>query len=356
MMKRRFLSVICLLCLLTLCACTPESQSESYTKPVDQPTVGGALKEAFLFHIPSIEVEHGEDYTINWVDPGMEAYMRFLLEKPEGDILHSDVWDIQVLVIRDRGTMMLEEVPDGFDEFSFESVNLNRGLYHAIDNQKLPAVSTLEDLKHFDSLQILDVDFGTSMGSSTGLSLDITGVAYCQNLKKLTVEFMQISSLDPITQIPSLEQLILRRCGTLDLTPLQKMPNLCQIGLSSCHILSLEPLTTLPKLYSLRLGEEATYPDLEPLCRTSIKNLDMGLSVFGRDLYSDLDYTPLTNMPELVCLDLTNHVRVDTELCAAILRNNSNLKYLDIMQTAAAKTMKQDSAKLDTSGLLAFEY
>lgn len=102
MMKRRFLSVIFLLRLLTLCACTLESQSESYTKPVDQPTVGGALKEAFLFHIPSIEVEHGEDYTINWVDPGMEAYMRFLLEKPEGDILHSDVWDIQVLVIRNR--------------------------------------------------------------------------------------------------------------------------------------------------------------------------------------------------------------------------------------------------------------
>lgn len=68
MMKRRFLSVIFLLCLLTLCACTPESQSESYTKPVDQPT------------------------------------------------------DIQVLVIRNRSTMMLEEVPDGFDEFSFESI------------------------------------------------------------------------------------------------------------------------------------------------------------------------------------------------------------------------------------------
>lgn len=71
--------------------------------------------------------------------------MRFLLEKPEGDILHSDVWDIQVLVIRDRGTMMLEEVPDGFDEFSFESVIMQTAAAKTMkqDSAKLDASGLL---------------------------------------------------------------------------------------------------------------------------------------------------------------------------------------------------------------------
>lgn len=50
-------------------------------------------------------MEHGEDYVIEWEDAGMEEHIRFLLDKPDGDILHSDVWDVQILTIQsDNGT------------------------------------------------------------------------------------------------------------------------------------------------------------------------------------------------------------------------------------------------------------
>ena len=35
----------------------------------------------------------------------MEEHIRFLLDKPDGGILHSDVWDVQILTIQsDNGT------------------------------------------------------------------------------------------------------------------------------------------------------------------------------------------------------------------------------------------------------------
>ena len=42
---------------------------------------------------------------IEWEDAGMEEHIRFLLDKPDGGILHSDVWDVQILTIQsDNGT------------------------------------------------------------------------------------------------------------------------------------------------------------------------------------------------------------------------------------------------------------
>lgn len=45
--------------------------------------------------VPASHAEHGEDYVIEWQDPVMEQHVRKWLDRPKGDIYHSDVWDYQ---------------------------------------------------------------------------------------------------------------------------------------------------------------------------------------------------------------------------------------------------------------------
>lgn len=99
-MRRTKLFVWVLAAALLLCACTgrpnqnlPDGRSDLTKWVVSERQV----------EIPSQTVEHGEDYVIQWEDPAMEAHIRFVLNKPEGDILHSDVWEIQVLRISANG-------------------------------------------------------------------------------------------------------------------------------------------------------------------------------------------------------------------------------------------------------------
>ena len=58
-----------------------------------------AESAAFGYKLPLTIADHGEDHVIEWADPGMESAIRQLLNKPEGDILRSEIWDISVLDI-----------------------------------------------------------------------------------------------------------------------------------------------------------------------------------------------------------------------------------------------------------------
>ena len=49
--------------------------------------------------VPASHAEHGEDYVIEWQDPVMEQHVRKWLDRPKGDIYHSDVWDYQRVTI-----------------------------------------------------------------------------------------------------------------------------------------------------------------------------------------------------------------------------------------------------------------
>ena len=70
----------------------------------------------------------------------------------------------------------------------------------------------------------------------------------------------------------------------------------------------------------------------------------------GKEAYKDMDYTPLTQMPQLIWLDLTNNITFDTETCKKLLANDTALKYLKISYTSAAK----DAEELDTAHLKEF--
>ena len=151
--------------------------------------------------------------------------------------------------------------------------------------------------------------------------------------------------------MPWLKKLTLSDCGKLDLSPLTVLSELNVLSVDGCELVSLEPLAMLPSLRTLHLGFEATYPSLEPLTRSTVENLDLGLSVSGRDKYDSLDYAHLTQIPSLIYLDVSNHTAFDADDCTAVLENSPNLKYLDISYTPAANAIKEGDWEADFSQL-----
>ncbi|MCD8085966.1 MAG: hypothetical protein LUF28_06520 [Clostridiales bacterium] len=349
---------LCVGLLMTLCACGQTTVSSTAAESDADTTIDAAIlvqawRDAAWYHYDPMEVSHGEDYVIEWEDAGMEAHIRFLLDQPEGDIYHSDVWDIQVLAIMPGRTphdVLLKQPTEGYDDFCFELVSWDNDVRCLYEQESFPDITSLSDLRHFDSLQIFEVDFH----GTTDLVIDLFGIEECQYLKKLEIDDAQVVSLEPLSGMDSLEMLYLNGVGSIDLTPIENLPALTKVSLNDSEIASLEPLTTLPQLWYLRIGSGTSYPDLEPLERTTVVYLDMKQDVSGRELFGDMDYSPLTRMPNLVYLDLTNHMQTDIALCEAILSGSPELEYFVIDYTPAADALCDGTAELDTGSLTAF--
>lgn len=345
-LKRLYLlTFLTLLILLCGCGKTSATSVQPSTEPAK--TMTDVWRENVWYHIEPISVEHGEDYAIEWEDSGVEAAVRVFLQKPEGTIMHSDVWDIQVLSIGYSGGYALSVPPDGWEKFCFEGIQWNKNVGQSYGETEVPKPVTLKDLAHFDSLQMLSLPMSQGHNGFVGEVLqkgsnpiDLTGLEECENLKYFSLKCGTPNDLEPLTGAKALKYCELVDCGDLDLTPLEDLPELTNLNLSGSRLKSLESLTTLPKLDVLLIGREAEYPALEPLTRTSVRFLDMGLSVWGRDMYNGLDYGSLAKIPNLEFLDISNHMSVDEQLVKIILNECSNLKYLDISYTPATRNSK----------------
>ena len=327
--------MIVLISLLLLCSCIGKTSVSSYPDNRDEMAVVGV--NARYPAVQSQTVEHGEDYVIQWEDPAMEAHIRSVLDRPKGDILHSDVWNIQVLVLRasnaDGFDVALEQPTDG-GSFTFEMVEMNPAVRHSYHGTAFQNLSTLADLKHFDGLQYFSYRASLPYDTLT----DLSGLSVCKGLKMLSIGNARPETLAPLEELQALQTLTLSNCGALDLMPLAKLPALTSVSLSVDTLDSLEPLAQMEQLSYLGLTNGTTYPGLEPLVQTNIRSLNMGASMGDEKAYETLDYTPLTQMKSLVWLNLTHQARVDSALCGAILESNKELKYLDISYTEAAKS------------------
>lgn len=337
-MKRTKLFVWVLAAALLLCAC---SGRPNQNLPDGRSEMGKWLSSETKIEIPSKTVEHGEDYAIQWEDPAMEAHIRFVLDKPEGDILHSDVWDIQALVLRasnpDGFDVALEQPTSG-DAFTFAMVTTDKNVRHSYNGTGFQNLTNLNDLRHFDSLQYFSYDSTAPYGDP----IDLSALEDCTGLKLLAITGTKPTTLAPLAALTELESLTLSNCGPLDLSPLEGLPELSVLSLNfSDELASLEPLTTLPKLRYLNIGTGTTYPSLEPLTRTHIEFLDMGLGVGDEKTCKGLDYEPLTRMPDLQYLDLMNHLDLTADLCKRIAAGSPNLRGLDISYTPAADHSKE---------------
>ena len=325
--------------------------------------------------VPASHAEHGEDYVIEWQDPVMEKHVRKWLDRPEGDIYHSDVRDYQRVTIK-SGTgvedLLIKDAPDGEDIGG--TVNGNDQLEACavrIEGTYDP-VTSLADLRHFDSLQVLSVNNKNGAPPIT----DLTGLEECKNLMLLSVPSVESSAFPTFAKLDSVVELkygsdgIRADSNVSDLSALAQMKSLKMLWITGSEvdltqlagadlrvlrldvtrIGSLEPLKQMENLSFLQLCQGPEIDSFAPLAESSVQYLSMSLSQGAQEAYKDMDYTPLTQMPQLIWLDLTNNITFDTETCKKLLANDTALKYLKISYTSAAK----DAEELDTAHLKEF--
>lgn len=325
--------------------------------------------------VPASHAEHGEDYVIEWQDPVMEKHVRKWLDCPEGDIYHSDVWDYQRVTIN-SGTgvkdLLVKDAPDGEDIGG--TVNGNDQLEACavrVEGTYDP-VTSLADLRHFDSLQVLSVNNRRGDPPIT----DLTGLEECKNLMLLEVPSVESSAFPTFAKLDSVVELkygsdgIRADSNVSDLSALAQMKSLKMLWITGSEvdltqlagadlrvlrldvtrIGSLEPLKQMENLSFLQLCQGPEIDSFAPLAESSVQYLSMSLSQGAQEAYKDMDYTPLTQMPQLIWLDLTNNITFDTETCKKLLANDTTLKYLKISYTSAAK----DAEELDTAHLKEF--
>ena len=325
--------------------------------------------------VPASHAEHGEDYVIEWQDPVMEKHVRKWLDRPKGDIYHSDVWDYQRVSINSGtgvGDLIVKDAPDGVDIGGNVSSNEQLAACAVSVEGTYDPVVSLADLRHFDSLQVLSVNNRRGAPSIT----DLTGLEECKNLMLLSVPSVESSAfptfakLDSVVELKYGSDVIRADSNVSDLSALAQMKSLKMLWITGSEvdltqlagadlrvlrldvtrIGSLEALKQMENLSLLQLNNGQEIDSFAPLAGSSVQYLSMSLSEAEKENYKDMDYTPLTQMPQLIWLDLTNNITFDTETCKRLLANDTALKYLNISYTPAAK----DAEELDTAHLKEF--
>lgn len=341
MKSRSHIFALITACVFLFCGCSDYlSLSKASTISNPQTEYDTALKEylaSLETPLSTIEIKHGEDTPIVWEDTGMEAAVRLLLNRPEGTISRSDVWNLNTLTITERtmfegdsGTTTIVTVTAQQGDATLEQEISAVG-----KESPLPALVSLHDLQYFDSLQTFS--YSTSPTANQAFT-DFSGVEELSHLERFSMNGARPETLEPLSHLSQLKQLSLTECGTLDLTPLEGLDQLESLILSSNdRIVSLEPVTKLPALRSLSLSSGTAVPSLEPLAQTNLAVLDLGLGVGQSGLYKEIDYSPLSQLPDLVCLNLTNHTRVTTKFCKQILAHSPDLRFLNIQNTPASE-------------------
>lgn len=361
---------ICAMLLFSGCAGVPKQKPGLYRSPMNE--IFAQQKE---ITVPARQVEHGEDYVIEWQDPVMEKHVRNWLDRPEGDIYHSDVWDYQSVTLGTGDKTaddLIKNAPDGEnlgDSFSYDDP---LEAYRSRVEGTYEPLTSLADLRHFDSLQVLCVN---SKNVSTPLQ-DLTGLEKCRNLVYLTLPSVESGAFAAFAEMDSVVKLMYGssqqrpEVNVADLSALAQMQslevlwitgsevdlaqlagaNLRTLTLDVTRIKSLEPLQQMENLSFLQLCQGPEIDSFAPLAESSVQYLSMSLSQGAQEAYKDMDYTPLTQMPQLIWLDLTNNITFDTETCKKLLANDTALKYLKISYTSAAK----DAEELDTAHLKEF--
>ncbi|UCH19966.1 MAG: leucine-rich repeat domain-containing protein [Deltaproteobacteria bacterium] len=231
-----------------------------------------------------------DDCVVEFPDPNLESSIREEINKPEGDIMASDLQMTTYLSLSDRNisdisgldylvgldTLFLE-----FDPISDISplaglTNLNR--LTLVENQisdisPLAGLTNLTELCIFDN-QISDVNPLTNLTNLNQLNLaynkisDISPLSSLINLYGSDLNSNQISDISPLTNLINFHYLRLDNNQISDINPIASLTNLLYIGLSNNQISDISPLSYLPNLVSLSL-EKNQIIDIYPLVNNS---------------------------------------------------------------------------------------
>ena len=211
-------------CVFLFCGCSNYlSLSKASSVPYPQTEYDTALKayrDSLEMPLSPVDAEHGEDAPIVWEDAGMEAAVRLLLNRPEGTISRSDVWNLNTLTITERtmfegdsGTTTIVTVTAQQGDATLEQEISAVG-----KESPLPALASLHDLQYFDGLQAFS--YSTSPTANQAFT-DFSGIETMSHLERFSVNGARPETLEPLSHLSQLKQLSLTECGTLDLTPLE---------------------------------------------------------------------------------------------------------------------------------------
>ena len=138
------------------------------------------------------------------------------------------------------------------------------------------------------------------------------------NLTKLTLENVNIASLEDIVNFPSLRILQIKESRISDLSPLQKLNFLRSLNIQKSQISNLQPLKTVDSLTYLNLSHNQI-SDLTPLAQlTSLTELYLADNKIT-------DIAALANLEELTELNLAGNNLSDLTPLAAITANLGSL-------------------------------
>ena len=250
------------------------SSRVSYNPTADDSIGGGGTS------VPSVLEERPEpDGPVVWKAPEFERLMRVILGRPEGDILKSELAEIEILnIISFDGNITGENLP-------FPPGGLPT--YLEPHEERQGDITNLEDLVYF------------------------------KNLKQLTFRYHKITDISPLTALTGLEELNLDLCLIRDLSPLAGLTGLKKLSLTSNDIRDITPLAGLTRLEYLNIYRNQV-GDITPLMElTSLKDLDL-----ANNRISNL--SPLRGLVNLKNLDIASNQIGDISPLAGL----TNLEYL----------------------------
>lgn len=249
----------------------------SQTSPINalQASNAAVLSQGEGYPVPAASVEHGEDSVITFADSGVESRVRLYLDRPEGDILHSDVWELRYVDISTARIVFLEQPTSGDSFYLYAGGDSYVSENQIATDSFLPAICSLEDFRWFDSLQVLQINMQRVAGAWEPLT-QLSGLENCRNLSVLRLDNVTPESLDALGALNGLTVLSLQYYGenALEVEALAELTELEVLYLSNVGFTDPTPIARLSNLKSLYLNACRQAPDSEEEWKALLPGLE----------------------------------------------------------------------------------
>lgn len=239
------------------------------------------------------------DKQVTFEDPALEAVIRELIRKKEGQLFVSDIRNIVEINAERKGITSLEGLQD---------CKKLKSLF--IGFNEITDLEPIRELKFLTTLfvrynKISNVD---ALGNLSNLNnLDMTGnkVTDIKPLESLTeLQFLGLGNnfvkdISPISNLTNLEELSLLDLDLDNIKPLEKLTKLRWLNLDLNNISDLSPVSNMKDLYHLTFFFNKVR-DITPLSGlTNLKTLKLGVNPISdfrpiKDIYDQLEEKDFT--------------------------------------------------------------
>ena len=269
---------------------------------------------------------------IEWQDAAFESLIREYLGKPEGEIRGINVCNIREIQIYGIYIIMPDE-ECSYTTLGMKSYSFRTDKRECIDETQRGQIRSLEDLRHFKSLRVLEInnnpisDISVLSGLTNLKQLylsgnqisDISGLSGLTNLEALSLGFNQISDISALSGLTNLEYLNLGNNPISDISVLSGLTNLEVLYLHGNQISDISALSGLTNLKDLLLSVNQI-SDISALSGlTNLERLWLGDNQIS-------DISALSGLTKLENLRIENNQISDISALSGL----TNLEYLDL--------------------------